>query len=154
MPISFRLSHYGISLTRRGFSRSIAKSDRTLRHNMRWALPCCEAKGVILRTMKVFSYLSQVLVRRKRVFVTALVVLSVAALTIGSYYLGASRSPKPNYPIIGNRRTRIYHWHGCPNYYDIAPENQVIFATPEEAENRRFRAAQNCPSAPPRLTSR
>jgi hypothetical protein len=84
---------------------------------------------------------------------TALVLLSIAVLTIGSYYLGVIRSPKPNYPIIGNRRTRIYHWHSCPNYYDIAPENQVIFATSEEAEERRFRPAQNCSSAPPRLTS-
>ncbi|MGI9107066.1 MAG: hypothetical protein ACR2G4_12555 [Pyrinomonadaceae bacterium] len=104
--------------------------------------------------MKVFSYLSQRLVQRKGILVAALVVLSIVALTIGSYYLGASRSPKPHYPIIGNRRTRIYHWHGCPNYYDVAPENQVIFATPEEAEERRFRAAQNCSSAPPRSTPR
>jgi hypothetical protein len=24
-------------------------------------------------------------------------------------------------PILGNKRTKIYHWPGCPNYDDIAP---------------------------------
>jgi hypothetical protein len=78
--------------------------------------------------------------------------LFILGLMIGSYYFGISRSPKPHYPIIGNRRTRIYHWYGCPNYYDITPENQLVFATSEDAEARQFRPAGNCSSAPPRST--
>ena len=28
-------------------------------------------------------------------------------------------------PIVGNKRSKIYHWPGCPNYDDIAPQNRV-----------------------------
>lgn len=94
------------------------------------------------------------LILRRRITIGVLAGLAIVGLTIGSYYFGASRAPAAHQPIIGNRRTRIYHWYGCPNYYDIAPENQVVFATTEEAEARRFRPAQNCPSAPPRSVGR
>lgn len=47
-------------------------------------------------------------------------------------------------PILGNRRSGIYHWPGCPNYADIAPDNRVPFPTREEAERAGYRAAKNC----------
>jgi micrococcal nuclease len=32
-------------------------------------------------------------------------------------------------PVIGNRRSRIYHRPDCPNYLDVAPPNRVPFAS-------------------------
>lgn len=104
---------------------------------------------------------------RKRIFAGLLLVLPTLALVIGFYfYFGRNHlqqsqtvpfvtsSSAPQYPIIGNRKSRIYHWHGCPNYFDVAPNNQVIFASVEDAERRRFRPAENCSGAPPRSQSR
>jgi hypothetical protein len=48
-------------------------------------------------------------------------------------------------PIRGNKRTKIYHWPGCPNYDDIAPRNRVPFGSREAAEQAGYRAARNCP---------
>lgn len=47
-------------------------------------------------------------------------------------------------PIIGNRRSGIYHRPDCPNYHDVAERNRVYFNTPAEAEAAGFRAARNC----------
>jgi hypothetical protein len=47
--------------------------------------------------------------------------------------------------IRGNKRSMIYHWPGCPNYDDIAPNNRVYFKTRAEAEAAGYRAAKNCP---------
>ena len=105
---------------------------------------------------------------RKVILVGLLVGLPIVAMAAIGYYFffGTDRlqqqraaqfvtnSNTPQYPIIGNRKTRIYHWHGCPNYFDVAPNNQVIFASPEEAEQRRFRPAENCSGAPPRAQTR
>jgi len=46
--------------------------------------------------------------------------------------------------IIGNRRSMIYHWPGCPYYNDIAPHNRVYFGSREEAEKAGYRASRNC----------
>ena len=48
-------------------------------------------------------------------------------------------------PIIGNKNSNIYHRPDCRNYDDVAEHNQVLFATPEEAEKAGFRVAGNCP---------
>ncbi len=56
-----------------------------------------------------------------------------------------SNTSMPSGPIIGNRRSRIYHWPGCPNYNDVSPQNRVIFQSREEAERAGYRAARNCP---------
>jgi endonuclease YncB( thermonuclease family) len=47
-------------------------------------------------------------------------------------------------PIVGNRRSMIYHWPGCPNYSQISPANRVLFPTREVAERAGYRAARNC----------
>lgn len=47
--------------------------------------------------------------------------------------------------IRGNKSSKIYHWPGCPNYDDIAPQNRLPFRTREEAESAGYRAARNCP---------
>ena len=53
----------------------------------------------------------------------------------------ASSSP---YPIIGNRRSHIYHQPDCPNYSQVAPRNRVEFNSAAEAEEAGYRVAGNC----------
>ena len=48
-------------------------------------------------------------------------------------------------PIVGNRKSRIYHWPGCPNYADIAAEDRAYFATRHEADAAGYKPARNCP---------
>jgi len=47
------------------------------------------------------------------------------------------------YPIIGNRRSHIYHRPDCPNYSQVAPHNRVEFNSAAEAAG--YRVARNCP---------
>lgn len=49
------------------------------------------------------------------------------------------------YPIIGNRRSHIYHRPDCPNYSQVAPHNRVEFPSTAEAESKGYRIARNCP---------
>lgn len=46
--------------------------------------------------------------------------------------------------IKGNRKSKIYHMKGCPNYDDLKETNIIWFKTADEAEARGFRAAKNC----------
>ena len=57
---------------------------------------------------------------------------------------GAAPSSEPNGPIIGNRRSRIYEWPGCPAYDKISTGNRVQFANEQAAEQAGYRAAHNC----------
>jgi phosphatidylserine/phosphatidylglycerophosphate/cardiolipin synthase-like enzyme len=47
-------------------------------------------------------------------------------------------------PIIGNRRTRIYQWPGCPYYNRISFRDRVEFATANQAQQSGYRPARNC----------
>jgi len=47
-------------------------------------------------------------------------------------------------PVVGNRRSGIYEWPGCPAYKAISPRNRVEFADAAAAEASGYRAAQNC----------
>jgi hypothetical protein len=49
------------------------------------------------------------------------------------------------YPIIGNRKSHIYHRADCPNYSQVAPKNRVAFNSAAEAEEAGYRVAENCP---------
>jgi endonuclease YncB( thermonuclease family) len=53
--------------------------------------------------------------------------------------------PEAGMMILGNRRTGIYHWPGCPYFDKISPSNRVTFHSREEAEKAGYRAARNCP---------
>jgi hypothetical protein len=46
--------------------------------------------------------------------------------------------------IKGNKKSRIYHMKGCPNYDDISERNIVWFKTKAEAEAAGYRMAKNC----------
>jgi endonuclease YncB( thermonuclease family) len=48
-------------------------------------------------------------------------------------------------PVIGNRRSRVYHRPDCPDYADVASQNRVPFGSASEAENAGYRLARNCP---------
>jgi endonuclease YncB( thermonuclease family) len=54
-------------------------------------------------------------------------------------------APSSSYPIIGNRKSHIYHRPDCPNYGQIAPRNRVPFNSAHEAEEAGYRVARNCP---------
>jgi hypothetical protein len=54
----------------------------------------------------------------------------------------AATSP---YPVIGNRKSHIYHRPDCPNYSQVAPKNRVVFNSAAEAEEAGYRLAGNCP---------
>jgi phosphatidylserine/phosphatidylglycerophosphate/cardiolipin synthase-like enzyme len=47
-------------------------------------------------------------------------------------------------PVVGNRRSRIYEWPGCPYYDSISPRQRVEFASAQAAEQAGYRAAHNC----------
>ena len=49
------------------------------------------------------------------------------------------------HPILGNRKSGIYHRPDCPNYSQIAIRNRVTFKTAAEAEEAGYRQAKNCP---------
>lgn len=71
---------------------------------------------------------------------------------------GSSRGPPPlgtaepessassvPFPIIGNRRSHIYHRSDCPNYSQVAPHNRVNFNNAAQAEAAGYVRAGNCP---------
>lgn len=46
--------------------------------------------------------------------------------------------------IVGNRRSHIYQWPGCPYYNSISPRERVEFSSAQAAERAGYRAAHNC----------
>lgn len=61
----------------------------------------------------------------------------------------ARRTPAPAAaslagPVVGNRRSRLYHLPHCPGYAATSAGNRVAFATPAEAEKAGYRRAGNC----------
>jgi hypothetical protein len=47
-------------------------------------------------------------------------------------------------PIVGNSRTLVYHYPGCPNYSSIAPQLRTEFASARDAERAGYKLAVNC----------
>ena len=59
---------------------------------------------------------------------------------------GCRRSSEPTSgPVVGNSRSHIFEWPGCPYYSDISPDNRVPFQSPQAAEASGYRPAHNCP---------
>jgi endonuclease YncB( thermonuclease family) len=48
-------------------------------------------------------------------------------------------------PVVGNRRSHIYEWPGCPYYDEISPKNRVPFESGQAAAQAGYRPARNCP---------
>ena len=65
---------------------------------------------------------------------------------LGAVQLDSLPDPASSpYPVIGNRRSHIYHRPDCPNYSQVAPQNRVAFNNAAEAEAEGYRLAGNCP---------
>lgn len=47
--------------------------------------------------------------------------------------------------VVGNARSHIFEWPGCPYYADISAANRVPFASPQAATAAGYRPARNCP---------
>ena len=48
-------------------------------------------------------------------------------------------------PIIGNRKSKIYHRPDCPGYEQVSSQNRVPFVSEQEARSAGYRLAGNCP---------
>jgi micrococcal nuclease len=57
--------------------------------------------------------------------------------------LASSTATSP-YPVIGNRKSHIYHRPDCPNYSLVGPRNRVGFNSLAEAEKAGYRVAGSC----------
>lgn len=65
---------------------------------------------------------------------------------LGAIEQSPATSPSTSpYPVIGNRRSHIYHRPDCPNYSQVAPRNREAFISQAEAEAAGYRQAGNCP---------
>jgi micrococcal nuclease len=56
----------------------------------------------------------------------------------------ASATPSPEGPIVGNQKSKVYHWPGCPDYDKVSGKNRVTFPSREAAEQAGYRPAGNC----------
>jgi hypothetical protein len=54
---------------------------------------------------------------------------------------GTTPPSSTNGPIVGNRRSRIYEWPGCPAYAKVSSANRVEFLSAQAAEQAGYRAA-------------
>lgn len=57
----------------------------------------------------------------------------------------AARTASWGGAVLGNRRTRIYEWPGCPYYGRVSIHNRVEFPTAQAAAAAGYRPAHNCP---------
>ena len=48
-------------------------------------------------------------------------------------------------PVIGNKRSRVYHRPDCPAYSQVSARNRVEFPSGKDAEDAGYRLAGNCP---------
>jgi len=48
-------------------------------------------------------------------------------------------------PVIGNKRSRVYHRPDCPAYGQVSARNRVEFPSGKDAEAAGYRLAGNCP---------
>jgi endonuclease G, mitochondrial len=67
-----------------------------------------------------------------------------SALTVANAAPTASSAARNPGPVIGNRKSKIYHLPGCPDYDRVSKENRVRFKSAEEAEGAGYRRAGNC----------
>lgn len=48
-------------------------------------------------------------------------------------------------PILGNKKSHIYHRPDCPNYQQISANHRVRFGSEKDAKAAGYRLAKNCP---------
>jgi micrococcal nuclease len=52
--------------------------------------------------------------------------------------------PSGKLPVLGNRKSRIYHLPNCDSYSKISPQNRVRFPDERAAQRAGYRLAGNC----------
>jgi len=57
---------------------------------------------------------------------------------------GADADDEQTGPVVGNKRSHIYHRPGCPDYDRVAKKNRVEFKDAAEAEVAGYTLAGNC----------
>jgi phosphatidylserine/phosphatidylglycerophosphate/cardiolipin synthase-like enzyme len=57
---------------------------------------------------------------------------------------GAAGKASWNGAVVGNRRTRIYQWPGCPYYGRVSIRDRAEFPTAQAAAEAGYRPARNC----------
>jgi len=71
-----------------------------------------------------------------------------AGSTVASNSAASKPAPTANTShgaVLGNRNSQVYHLaSGCPGYAQVAPKNQVAFASEAEAQAAGYRKAGNC----------
>ena len=63
-------------------------------------------------------------------------------------FIAAEATPTvtmPRAPLIGNRRSQIYHRPDCPGFDQVSPQNRKPFMSEQEAQAAGYRLAGNCP---------
>lgn len=55
----------------------------------------------------------------------------------------ASTMPAMEGPIVGNQRSRVHHWPGCPDYDKVSGKNRVTIPSREAAEQAGYRPVGN-----------
>jgi len=48
-------------------------------------------------------------------------------------------------PVVGNKRSMLYHREDCPDHDKVSPKNREYFKSPGDAERAGYRVAGNCP---------
>jgi endonuclease YncB( thermonuclease family) len=48
-------------------------------------------------------------------------------------------------PVVGNKRSMVYHREDCPDHEKVSLQNRVYFKSPSDAERAGYRVAGNCP---------
>ena len=56
----------------------------------------------------------------------------------------AAAMPSSGGTIVGNQKSKVYHWPGCPDYDKVSAKNRVTFPSREAAEQAGYRPAGNC----------
>jgi deoxyribonuclease-1 len=51
----------------------------------------------------------------------------------------------PSAPIIGNRKSKVYHRPDCPGYDQVSSQNRVPFMSEQDAQSAGYRLAGDCP---------
>lgn len=76
---------------------------------------------------------------------TGMVTSKESAIQEGSRTLTEERLIEHELPIIGNKKSNIYHLpEGCPSYSKVSHKNQVHFRSEHEALSNGYRKAGNC----------
>lgn len=50
----------------------------------------------------------------------------------------------PDFAVVGNRNSGLYHLPWCPSYELVAPRNRAAFVSVEDAKKNGYRRAGNC----------